>query len=135
MTVLSVLVSYYLSNQKYHDDFQNTLLHLKSLKAINFIKRKNAKENATGILVFQYGMKDYLSLLLHRLKTGAKMETSEFRFFNTFDKVIEGRDISDIEKEKIREYIMARNKTQIENLEEYDFSSIINEIEAYKQSA
>ena len=122
-------------NQKYHDDFQNALLHLKSLKAINNIKRKKAKENAAGILIFQYGMKDYLLLLLHMLKTGAKVETIDIRFFNTFDKVIEGKVISDKDKEIIRDYIISRHKTEIENLQECDCSVIINEIETYKRFA
>lgn len=80
-------------------------------------------------------MKDYLLLLLHRLKNGAKLEPIDIRFFNTFDKVIEGKPLSDTDKEKIREYIMARHKTEIENLQECDCSAIMNKIETYKQSA
>ncbi len=122
-------------SQKLHDDFQTALLHIKALKTYQSIERNKTKENANGILVLQYGMKDYFELLLHRLKTNDEMEKEDFLFFHSFDKEIEGKKLSYIDKVIIHKYIMSRHKTEIKNLQECDCSVVIKEIETYKQSA
>ena len=53
-------------------------------------------------------------------------------FNNIFDKVIEGQNVSDSEKEAIKEYILYRYKTQIDNLQECDCNSMVERLRDYR---
>ena len=109
------------------------LVQYKGLKAYQFNARNKARNYTRGALIFQYAYKEYLELLMHSVDTGmVKLSQEETIFFNIFDKVIEGQNVSDSEKEAIKEYILYRYKTQIDNLQECDCNSMVERLRDYR---
>ena len=109
------------------------LVQYKGLKAYQFNARNKARNYTRGALIFQYAYKEYLELLMHSVDTGmVKLSQEETIFFNIFDKVIEGQNVSDSEKEAIKEYILYRYKTRIDNLQECDCNSMVERLRDYR---
>lgn len=109
------------------------LVQYKGLKAYQFNARNKARNYTRGALIFQYAYKEYLELLMHSVDTGmVKLSQEETIFFNIFDKVIEGQNVSDSEKEAIKEYILYRYKTRIDNLQECDCNSMVEKLRDYR---
>lgn len=109
------------------------LVQYKGLKAYQFNARNKARNYTRGALIFQYAYKEYLGLLMRSVDTGkVKLSQEETIFFNIFDKVIDGQQVSDSEKEAIKEYILYRYKTQIDNLQECDCSGMVEKLRDYR---
>ena len=109
------------------------LVQYKGLKAYQFNARNKARNYTRGALIFQYAYKEYLELLMHSVDTGmVKLSQEETIFFNIFDKVIEGQNVSDSEKEAIKEDILYRYKTRIDNLQECDCNSMVERLRDYR---
>lgn len=108
------------------------LVRYKSLKAYQFNEKSKARSYVRGALIFQYAYKEYLELLMKSIDNNyVDMNNEESIFFNIFDKIIEGQDVSDNERQAIKEYILYRYKIQIDNLEECNTDYLIERLQKY----
>ena len=118
-----------------HDDFCNLLVQHKTLKAIHFIKKASSKEKLRENLILQYALKSYIELLLKRVKYNQELDKDEIAFFNAAKNIIDGKKISAGNMVKIRDYILERHTTDINNKKECDYTLVLQELNSYKESA
>ena len=117
---------------KQNDTIKRLLIDYKSLKIFDFVKRSKAKENIKAELALQYGTKEYLQLLLDRVKNNREFSNEEMIFFSAFDSVIEGKKISNKDIDKIKAYIFNKYRKEIKGLIPCDYNELVMEIKKYK---
>ena len=105
------------------------LIKYKALGALQFKKKSVEKENIQGLLIYQYGAKEYLGMLIDSVKHGIEMPKEAIGFFKAFDKVIDGEKVSDSDWKKIKEYIFVKHRKDIDGLAECDYTELIKELE------
>lgn len=110
-------------------NYQELLIQLKALKALQFRKKSEVKEQLTENLVMQYAIKAYLSLLLKNGRYGQKLDNDEIVFFKSFEKVIDGNNLSTSDKVKIRNYIMKHHGSEIKQLKECEYTAVMAELQ------
>ena len=110
------------------NQFRELLVQHKTFKVFVF-KKKAHTEKLQANLVLQYALKEYVILLLKRVKYQQELEKPEIRFFNIMEKVVEGKEISTTDKANIHVFIMEIYKKEIENLKECEFDSVMKELE------
>ena len=103
-------------------EFRELLVQHKALKALHFKKKADSKGRLQENLMMQYAIRDYLELLLKRVKTQQKFERDEKVFFKAFEGVIEGAALSGSDKAHVKEYVLAHHKGEIDALRECDFT-------------
>ncbi|MGN0179143.1 MAG: hypothetical protein ACI4DY_06855 [Monoglobaceae bacterium] len=109
-------------------NYQELLVQHKALKALQYRKKLAIKEKITGNLVMQYAIKAYLTLLLKSGRYEQKLEKDEIVFFEAFEKVIDGKNISTGDKVKIRDYIMEHYGNEIKQLKECEYTAVFEEL-------
>lgn len=109
-------------------NYQELLVQHKALKALQYRKKLAIKEKITGNLVMQYAIKAYLTLLLKSGRYEQKLEKDEIVFFEAFEKVIDGKNISTSDKVKIRDYIMEHYGKEIKQLKECEYTAVFEEL-------
>jgi hypothetical protein len=62
------------------------------------------------------------------INTNSELEKGEITFFNAYEKVIDGKNISTSDKVKIRDYILNRHSVEINELNECDYSMVFREL-------
>ena len=102
--------------KKYQDSFDDLYLQYKGLKVLELKNKAEQKDKLKNNLVLQYGIKDYLELLFDVTKNERKLTNEECIFYKSFDGVIEGKNISDRNFEKIKEYVMSNHRKEINEL-------------------
>lgn len=103
-------------------EFRDLLVQHKALKALHFKKKADSKSRLQENLMMQYAIRDYLELLLKRVKTQQKFDRDEKVFFKAFEGVIEGAALSVSDKAHVKEYVFTHHKGEIEALRECDFT-------------
>ena len=88
------------------NEFKELLVQHKALKALQHRKRVASKELLAENLVMQYAIREYLSLLLKRVKYEQELTKEEILFFDSFEKVIDGKKLSTADKVKIRDHAL-----------------------------
>ena len=114
--------------QRQQNDFRNLLVQHKALKAFNFKKKSVSKDNLQDNLVLQYAIKEYLELLVKRVRYGQELRKDEIAFFNASENLIEGKKLSTSDKVKIKDYILERHSVDINGLQECDYTTIFQEM-------
>ena len=112
-----------------HRELGELLIKYKALGALQFKKKSVEKENIQGLLIYQYGAKEYLGMLIDSVKHGIEMPKEAIGFFKAFDKVIDGEKVSDSDWKKIKEYIFVKHRKDIDGLVECDYTDLIKELE------
>lgn len=107
-------------------EFHELLVQHKALKALHFKKKAESKGRMQENLMMQYAIRDYLELLIKRVKHQQKFDNDEKLFFNAFEGVIDGSVLSASEKVRVKEYVTAHHKADIEALKECDFTLTLN---------
>jgi hypothetical protein len=114
-----------------HRELGELLIKYKAMGALQFKKKSVEKENIKGLLIYQYGAKEYLGLLINSVKHGIEMPKEAIGFFNAFDKVIDGEKVSYSDRKKLKEYIFIKHRKDIDGLVECDDVDLIKELEAF----
>lgn len=109
--------------------FQELLIQHKALKALQFRKKSEIKEQMTENLVMQYAISAYLTLLLKSGRYEQKLEQDETRFFKAFEKVIDGKNLSTNDKMIIHNYIMQHHGREINQFKECEYTAIMEELQ------
>ena len=109
-------------------EFRELLVQHKALKALHFKKKAESKGRMQENLMMQYAIRDYLELLIKRVKHQEKFDNDEKLFFKAFEGVIDGAALSASEKVRVKEYVTAHHKADIEALKECDFALTLNEL-------
>lgn len=104
------------------EEFRELLVQHKALKALQFKKKADSKGRLQENLMMQYAIRDYLELLLKRVKTQQKFDNGEKTFYKAFEGVIEGAPLSGTDKAHVKEYVLAHHKGEIDALRECDFT-------------
>lgn len=116
-------------NQRAQDEqIKELIIKYKALKIFQFRKKKEGRENIRGLLLYQYGTYDYLDLLIGTVKGEKEMKREDILFYNMFDKVIEGKSISEKEKAAIKEYVMNKHWFEISMMKTYDITDKFEEL-------
>ena len=102
--------------KKHQDSFDDLYLQYKGLKVLELKNKAEYKDKLKNNLVLQYGIKDYLELLYDVTKKERKLTNEECIFYNSFDGVIEGKNIGNRNFEKIKEYVMNNHEKEINEL-------------------
>ena len=118
--------------EEQNNTINKLLINYKSLKLFDFAKRSKAKDNIKSELMFQYGTKEYLQLLLDRTKNERELLKEEIVFLNAFDNVIEGKKVSTKDFEKIKAYIFKKYRKEIKGLVPCDYSDLLLQVKKYK---
>lgn len=95
-------------------------------------EKLKCKENIKGQLIYQYASKEYLTILIVRVKNNKKIDRSALPFFNAFEQFIDGKDVSEKEAGIIKDYIVKKYGSEIEKLKECDYDYLIEEIKNIK---
>jgi len=117
--------------KKQKTDFQELLIQHKSLKAINFKKRSAAKEKLRENLIGQYALKEYIELLILRVRESKELSKEELTFFNAYEKAMNGKP-SSATQVKVQNYIISKYATELKKLKECDCESAINNLSNMK---
>lgn len=118
--------------EEQNNTINKLLINYKSLKLFGFAKRSKAKDNIKSELMIQYGTKEYLHLLLDRIKNNRELSKEEIVFINAFDDVIEGKKVSTKDFEKIKVYIFNKYRKEIKGLVPCDYSDLLLQVKNYK---
>lgn len=113
---------------KQKEDFQELLIQHKSLKAINFKKRAIAKEKIRGNLIEQYALKEYIDLLILRVREHRELSKEELMFFNAYEKAMNSGKTSSATQVKVQNYITSKYEAEIKKLKECDSASSISDL-------
>lgn len=105
----------------------NLLIEYKALKVYSFAKRLRKRDRIKSELVFQYGTKEYLQLLLDQNKK-QKLTKDEVAFFYAFDSVIEGKQVSNKDQKIINAFIIKNHQKEIELLTPCDYEDLLLQI-------
>jgi len=100
----------------YQEKFDNLLVQYKGIKVLQLKKKAECEGKLKDNLVLQYGMKEYLTLLLDTVKEKRKFTDEEFVFYKAFDDVIEGKEVNKKDFIRIKEYVLSKHKSEIEAL-------------------
>jgi hypothetical protein len=101
-----------------------------TLKAYQFIEKAKQKSKIKGAIMFQYGFKEYIELLVAKAHNpNFVLKKEEQAFFNIFERLINNANISLEEKMFVREYIRFKYKNQIESLIEVDIDMLVKKVE------
>lgn len=114
------------------NEFKELLLQHKALKALQHRKRAASKELLAENLVMQYAIREYLSLLLKRVKYEQELTKEEILFFDSFEKVIDGKKLSTADKVKIRDHIMAQYSMEIKKHIPCEYAEVLDELDPPK---
>lgn len=114
-------------------EFRELLVQHKALKALHFKKKADSKGRLQENLVMQYAIRDYLELLLKRVKTQQKFASNEKVFFKAFEGVIEGATLTGSDKAHVREYVLSHHKAEIDALRECDFAPTLQALNEWEQ--
>lgn len=112
------------------NEYRELLVQHKALKALQFRKKAELHDKMTESISMQYAIKDYVSLLIKRVKHGQELTKEEIIFFNAFEKVIDGKNISTNDKVKILSYVKTQHDTEIRQLKECNFTPMFIELKA-----
>ena len=118
--------------EEQNNTINKLLINYKSLKLFGFAKRSKAKDNIKSELMIQYGTKEYLHLLLDRIKNNRELSKEEIVFINAFDDVIEWKKVSTKDFEKIKVYIFNKYRKEIKGLVPCDYSDLLLQVKNYK---
>jgi len=103
---------------------------LKRHEAGNIIERRRFKRALREKLVLQYGLYEYISLLLDGAK-GKGMSTEAVRFFKVYGKHLDRRSVSEYDWKKVEDYIDSLHKAEILLLYPQETSSKLKELWRY----
>ena len=109
--------------------YQELLIQHKALKALQFRKKSEIKEQMTENLVMQYAIRAYLTLLMKSGRYDKKLDKDEVVFFKAFEKVIDGKKLSTSDKVKIRDYIMEHHGHEIKQLKQCEYAVVMAELQ------
>ena len=112
---------------KQKNEFKELYVQYKAFKAFT-LNKKIAKEKVKENLIFQYALKDYIELLVKRVKYEKELTKREIQFFKSYEKVIDGKNITTSDKIKIRDYTLEKHSVNINLLKECDYSKVITEL-------
>lgn len=110
-------------------NFRELLVQHKTLKALQFRKKAASKKRLTENLVMQYAVKEYITLLIRRVKYEQKLGKDEKVFFTAFDRFIDGKGLSGADKARIRDHIMVRHYSEIKQLRECEYAEVFEELQ------
>lgn len=110
-------------------EYQELLLQHQALKALQFRKKAKSNEKLSRNLIMQYAIYEYISLLIKGGRYGKKMTNEEKAFYKAFQNVIDGKQVSDFDKENIKYFIKKRHNSDIETLKECDFAVVFHELQ------
>ncbi len=105
------------------------LVKYKALKVYQFKKRAEERDNIRGIIIYQYGLYDYLTLLLNTAKGSVELQKDDTIFFNIFDKMIEGKKISDEEMDTMKKYITFKHKSDIRRMRQCNIDNLVFDLQ------
>jgi len=114
-------------------EFQELFVQHKALKALHFKKKADSKGRLQENLMMQYAIRDYLELLLKRVKTQQKFDGNEKAFFKAFEGVIEGAVLTGSDKTRVKEYVMTHHKAEIDALRVCDFAPTLQALNEWDQ--
>ena len=111
----------------YNEQFVEQKRKLEALKVYQFISHMKEYGNMISCLTYQYGAREYIILLDGPKRWGKlKIPREATDFFNAFQKVVDGKDVSKTEGDAIKNYIYSKYKKEIESLQECDFHEVMN---------
>ena len=103
-------------------EFRELLVQHKALKVLQIKRKAESKGRLQENLMMQYAIRDYLELLLNRIKTQQKLSRDEKAFFKAFEGVIDGAVLTGSDKAHVKEYVVAHHKKELDTLRECDFA-------------
>lgn len=113
----------------------DTIIQLKTenkrLRATNFIQKHRNNKRTKGVIIFQYAYKDFITITFKQARE-ENLSEQEMTFFNLFDRMIHGEDVTMAEKGLVKLYVEERYPYQIKHLIAIDTEEVIGEVEGKK---
>ncbi|MDI9519797.1 MAG: hypothetical protein QM308_01365 [Bacillota bacterium] len=114
-----------------NNQINELFVRYKALKVYQIFSKISERKNIQKALVFQYGAKNYLDLLLKQVRNES-VDKTDLTFFRAFEKVMNGETISKEDQKTIQVYILTKHKKEIFKLQKCDVTQTIHEIEKFK---
>ena len=118
----------------YQESFDNLLVQYKGLKVLQLRKKAEYEGKLKDNLVLQYGMKDYLNLLIDSVKHNRKLSSIELSFYQAFDDILEGKQVGASDFAKIKKYVLEKHSGEISALKPCDCTYEFRKIQEYRAS-
>ena len=132
-TLQKNLVAIQSKMENYQNSFDNLLIHYKGLKVLQLKQKAEYENKLKDNLILQYGIKDFLALLLDTVKNERKLNSEELAFYKAFDDVIEGKQVDKTTFSTIKTYVINNHKREINALKPCDCNIEFEMIQNYKK--
>ena len=125
-------IQLYEMREQQQQQINEMFIEYQAFKIGHHKEKLKCKENIKGLLVYQYASKEYLTLLIDRVKNNKKIDKDALPFFSAFEQFIDGKDVSEKDAEIIKDFIVNKYGSEIEKLKECDYGYLLEEIEKIK---
>ncbi len=115
-----------------NDELAALFLNYQSLKAWQLLRKRSLKNEIREELVIQYGMNDYVSLMLDRLETGRDFQDEETAFYIAFSRKLDNKSLSEEQEECISSYVLSKHSVEIGAMSQCDVSLDLDLINAFE---
>ncbi len=115
----------------YHNQFIALKVKLEALEAKSAADTaKQGIEDSRTLIMYQYATKEYIELCLRpRDEDGSfALPETEYYFYKIFKRVLNGEKLDLEDAKKLRNYILPKYQKKIENLVEFDFSALMQQL-------
>lgn len=116
--------------EQLNDELAELIIRYQSLKAWQLLQKHSVRTDIREGLVIQYGMHDYFSLMLDRLKTGRDFMDDETAFYIAFSRKLDNKSLSEEQEECISSYVLSKHGREIRDMDQCDVSLDIDLINA-----
>ena len=117
--------------RSYHNQFIALKVKLEALEAKTAADAvKQGVEDSRTLIMYQYATKEYIELCLRPRDVDGSfaLPEKEYYFYKIFKRVLNGEKLDLEDAKKLRNYVLPKYQKEIEDLVEYDFSALMQQL-------
>lgn len=101
---------------------------IEALKASSFVEKAKRTAELKSCITYQYATKEYIEIAIKKA-SGGKISFEERKYSSVFEKILNA-DIIAEDAKYIEEYVLPKYKNRIDNLIEFDCTSLLEKLNA-----
>lgn len=87
----------------------------KALRATHFFEKRRVQRRIKGVIIFQYAYREFIELSIMQAKN-KNLSQEERTFYNVFDSMIKGNEVSVAEKGVVKIYVEQKYQYEVNHL-------------------
>lgn len=107
----------------------------KTIGALQFLKKREAKIELKEALILQYATVEYLSLVLACASGAGKLTESDVEFYKAYGKLVSSESLEGEDRKTVERYVRTRHSSEIESLCQADTEFVMNEVRNYGKAS